>query len=264
MDNTADPSRTAFPQRLLSLEVEILRNAENVGIAAALNQGLARAIELGYKWAMTFDQDSWARPNLVATLIEIVEQQPHPELVGIVGCNFEHESIELSSVTPKRTATSFSEVQTVITSGSLLSEAVFYAAGPFRSDFFIDFVDHEYCLRLRKLGYKVLTANAPLMVHALGDPTTFTFDKNGTFSLILTNRSPLRRYYMARNGLAVARTYFRVAPLWALRTVASVLAFAILKIPFEQSARWTKIRATLRGALDAFRRRSGKITEFDE
>ena len=78
-----------------------------------------------------------------------------------------------------------------------MSAPVFSAAGPFRSDFFIAFIDHEYCLRLRKLGYKVIIANVPLMVHALGAPTTPSFDNRvGKFTLVLTNRYPLRRYYL--------------------------------------------------------------------
>ena len=259
VDNTAHPKRGTCSPHLGGTDIEIIQNKENLGIGAALNQGMARVIQLGYKWAITFDQDSWVRDDLVTTLIGIVEQQPRSELVGIIGCNFEHENIQLSPIRHKIDGPAFSEVEAVITSGSLLSAAVFATVGPFRSDFFIDFIDHEYCLRLRKLGYKVIIANAPLMVHALGAPTTLSFDNRvGKFTLILTNRSPLRRYYITRNGLLVAKTYFTFAPTWAFRTLASILGFAILKIPLEKTARWKKFRATIYGAFDALRARTGK------
>jgi rhamnosyltransferase len=259
VDNTPDPTLASSLQHLSSTDLEIIQNKENLGIGAALNQGSARAIQLGYHWIITFDQDSWAHDDLVATLIGIVEQQPRPELVGTIGCTFDHENSHLSSAKHKHNEASFTEVETVITSGSLVSAAVFSAAGPFRSDFFIDFVDHEYCLRLRKLGYKVLNANAPLMVHALGAPTTLGFDNGaGKFSLVLTNRSPLRRYYMTRNGLLVAKTYFTFAPTWAFRTLASVLGFALLKIPLEKTGKWRKFCATIYGAFDALRAKTGK------
>jgi rhamnosyltransferase len=259
VDNTADAKCGLASQLVSDDALNVLENKENLGIGAALNQGLTRAIQLGYQWMITFDQDSWVHEDLVTTLISIVEQQPQPDLVGIIGCNFEHETSHLSTIKHKVAGPNFSEAKTVITSGSLLSAAVFSAVGPFRSDFFIDFVDHEYCLRLRKLGYSVLTANAPLMVHALGAPTPLSFDTAiGKFSLVLTNRSPLRRYYMTRNGILVAKAYFSVAPIWALKTLGSVLGFALLKIPFEKTARWKKFCATILGALDALRSKSGK------
>jgi rhamnosyltransferase len=153
----------------------------------------------------------------------------------------------------------FRETVAVITSGSLLSVATFTKVGPYRSDFFIDFVDHEYCLRLRQLGYKVVISTAPLMVHAMGAGTVISRDsKVGRLSLHLTNRSPLRRYYMTRNGLLVARKYFAVAPLWVLMSMTSLLLLALLKIPWEGSARWKKFSATIYGAFDALRAKTGK------
>jgi rhamnosyltransferase len=38
--------------------VEIILNEDNLGIAAALNIGVRRAIEMEYAWLATFDQDS--------------------------------------------------------------------------------------------------------------------------------------------------------------------------------------------------------------
>ncbi len=259
VDNTPDTQRSAPSQHLKGSDIELIQNRENLGIAQALNQGMSRAIQLGNKWVITFDQDSWVHTDLITTLIAICEQQPQPELVGIIGCNFEDENTHLSPMKHKIDGPPFSEVETVITSGSLMSAAVFSKAGPFRSDFFIDFVDHEYCLRLRKLGYKVIVASNPLMIHALGASTMLGVTRGeGKFTLVLTNRSPLRRYYITRNGLIVAKAYFSVAPVWALRTVAGILGFALIKIPFEKTARWTKFRATVYGALDGLRARTGE------
>jgi rhamnosyltransferase len=240
-------------------DADIIRNASNLGIGEALNQGMKRAMELGYTWALTFDQDSWVKPGLVSTLIGIYGQQPHPERVGILGCNFEEENVRAPSVPFVAGGPAFREITAVITSGSLLSLATYAKVGPFRSDFFIDFVDHEYCLRLLKLGYKVLSSTDPLMVHALGEGTVITsIGDDRKLAIILTNRSPLRRYYMTRNGLLVAKQYFSVAPAWILRSVSSLLLFAVLKIPWEQKARGRKLRATVYGAVDALRSKTGR------
>src|SRR5277367_2627956 len=69
IDNTGDSN--ALSLAINDTDTEIISNGENVGIGAALNQGMSRAMQLGYQWAITFDQDSWTHPNLVATLAGI-------------------------------------------------------------------------------------------------------------------------------------------------------------------------------------------------
>jgi rhamnosyltransferase len=259
IDNTGEALQIASSQLVAVAGVEIIKNKKNEGIGAALNQGISRAMELGYEWTLTFDQDSWVNLDLVKILISIYEHQPRPELVGIVGCNFEDENTHVPSTKWAADGPIFREIETVITSGSLLSVSTFSKAGPFRSDFFIDFVDHEYCLRLLALGYKVISSSAPLMLHAFGAGSLVSPDgARGKLSIVLTNRSPLRRYYMTRNGLLVAKKYFRVAPKWVLGSLASLLIFAVLKITWERSARRKKFFATLYGALDALRSRTGQ------
>jgi rhamnosyltransferase len=261
IDNTGGADVCAPLQAVHHTDIEIIRNEENVGIGEALNQGLARAKQLGYCWTISFDQDSWVDPDLVKALISIYEQQPRPELVGIIGCNYEDENTHAPAVEGSAEDGIFRETETVITSGSLLSVETFSKAGSFRSDLFIDFIDYEYCLRLRKLGYKIFISTSPLMVHALGAATAFKFDTGvGTLALVLTNRSPLRRYYMTRNAILIARSYFTFAPQWGIRNLASVFWFALLKIPLEKNVRMKKICATIYGAFDALRSRTGKAT----
>jgi rhamnosyltransferase len=237
-----------------SLDIEVIENRSNLGVGAALNQGFARAIERGCHWVVSFDQDSWASDNLVSTLASIIKRQSRQDRVGVVGCNFEDQNLNTPAVKSAAGGPDFLEPLTVITSGSLMSTDVFSAVGPFRQDFFIDFIDHEYCLRLRKRGYSVLMSTAPLMTHALGTAEKFHL------SLVLTNRPPLRRYYMARNCLLVAKEYFTVAPIWTLKAILGTLVFAVLKIPFEKTNRSRKLWATLYGAWQGIRGKSGTST----
>jgi rhamnosyltransferase len=261
VDNTGDTNVENLLGHLDGPRPEVIRNGENLGIGAALNQGLTRAKELGFKWAITFDQDSWVYPDLVAKLIAIYEKQPAPERVGMMGCNFEDVNTHETALGKREPETDFRETETVITSGCLISTAIFSLAGPFRSDFFIDYVDYEYCLRLRQLGYRIIISTEPLMLHALGAASPLSLDTGyRRVAMVLTDRSPLRRYYMTRNATYVVKRYFRTAPLWALRTLASVVVFAPLKIPFEKTERTRKMRATLRGFLDGIRSRTGKAS----
>jgi hypothetical protein len=80
----------------------------------------------------------------------------------------------------------------------------------------------------------------------------------GKLPIVLTKRSPLRRYYMTRNGLIVAKNYFTVAPWWIIKNMMSLLPFAIIKIPWDGESKWRKFRATLHGAYDGLRGKTGK------
>jgi rhamnosyltransferase len=261
VDNTGNTDIENSIEPLEGSKREVIRNMENLGIGAALNQGLSRASELGFPWAITFDQDSWVYPELVATLIAIHQKQADPDRLGVIGCNFEDINTHETALGQREMETDFRETETVITSGCLLSTAIFSLAGPFRSDFFIDYVDYEYCLRLRQMGYRIIISTEPLMLHALGAASPLRLDLGyRRVPIVLTDRSPLRRYYMTRNAMHVAKKYFRTAPLWALKTLASVAVFAPLKIPFEKTERTGKLRATLRGFLDGIRSRTGKAS----
>jgi GT2 family glycosyltransferase len=44
-----------------------------------------------------------------------------------------------------------------MSSGNLLNLAAFKQVGAYNESFFIDYVDHEYCLRLKKKRFSILT-----------------------------------------------------------------------------------------------------------
>lgn len=115
--------------------VEIIENKSNLGVATALNQGLNRALERGFKWILTLDQDSLCYSDIVQTLLEVyLNSEPIP---GIVGANyFDPQSGRLK--VKACAAGSYVEQKTVITSGSLINAEMARAIGGFRDDYFID------------------------------------------------------------------------------------------------------------------------------
>jgi rhamnosyltransferase len=101
------------------------------------------------------------------------------------------------------------EIPVVITSGNLLRLSAYNVAGPFRDDYFIDYVDHEYCLRLRSCGYKILQISNAFLEHQIGTITTHWYLYR---TIQLGNHSPLRRYYSFRNRFYFNETYRRLFP----------------------------------------------------
>ena len=227
-------------------KVTLIRNRENEGIARALNIGAEKAGEEGYDFLLTMDQDSSAEPDMVENLLACLDGRD-PARVGIIS---PFHMTKSSGNPPPDVACQ--DVMTPMTSGCLLSLNAYRAVGPFRDDLFIDFVDNEYCLRLRKQGFRVLRANGALLQHSVGDTR-----KYGPF--IATNHSPLRRYYKTRNRFLVDRLYRSDFPGHCLFDRVR-LAKEIASIILFEGEKLAKLRMMWRGYRDY---RQGKFGKYE-
>src|SRR5690606_21558408 len=69
VDDGSGESADGVFERLVSDRVTVIRRSENRGIAAALNDGMARARAAGARYVVTFDQDSRVPPGFVSALL---------------------------------------------------------------------------------------------------------------------------------------------------------------------------------------------------
>ena len=203
----------------------VIANSDNLGIAAALNQGLAWARAKGYAWALTLDQDSCPRDEMVEHLCHAYAICPYRREVAIVAANFFDPIARQCFYPTYGTDKLWLEVITAISSGSLVSLAALAKAGPLREDFFIDSVDNEYCLRLRKLGYRIIVSARADMTHVLGGQRSVY--RRHSVRISASDYGPRRRYYMTRNRLVLAAEYAESQPGWVVRE----LTRAMLEIP---------------------------------
>jgi len=247
VDNTDEDTSEVVSAVSAMERVVLIRNRGNEGVARALNIGAERALAEGYDYLLTMDQDSSAAPDMVEKMLTCLGGRDSAR-VGIIS---PFHMTKSSGNPPSGVACQ--EVLTPMTSGCLLKLDAYREVGPFRDDLFIDFVDNEYCLRLRKRGFQVLRANGALLQHSVGDT-----HKYGPF--IATNHSPLRRYYKTRNRFLVNRLYRSDFPghcLFDRVRLAKEIASIIL---FEKEKR-EKLRMMWRGYGDYRRGKFGKYEE---
>lgn len=94
----------------------------------------------------------------------------------------------------------FLEVNEVISSGSLIPISLFNSLGLFRDDFFIDFVDYEWCWRARNMGVKIYVDSS--------DKITFVHQIEGNKKLNGHSVDSLfRLYYIYRNFTIIFLNY---------------------------------------------------------
>jgi rhamnosyltransferase len=227
--------------------VTLLLNHENLGVARALNIGIQRALALGLSMAVLFDQDSRVDGDLVETLLAIHDSFPAGRL-GVVGSGFRTSDAAAAEPNPGEVAVPpWVDAEYVITSGSLLPLAAYSAIGPFREEFFIDYVDLDYCKRAAARGLRVIRSRRALMTHPIGAPTHHRWL---WMTKATTNHSADRRYYGARNKTVMLRDYgnYRRGG-WILKSLLSCLKICKRVLLYEDS-KIPKLRALLSGWWD--------------
>ena len=246
----------------------VLFNKTNLGIATALNQGFRWALEQGYDQVVAFDQDSQPAPGMVAILSDIFAASSKDSSLAVVAPVVTHPDANVRAryLRPKgkflfeRAAcdgTVLEDVTYVITSGALYDLAAYQEIGPFRDDFFIDYVDIEYCLRAKAHGYKIVVACNANLYHHLGNQQKRKFLGRTFYP---TFHSVARWYYMSRNRTWTLGKYAIKYPHWSFFELGVTISSVLRMLLFEDQ-RLSKIRAILVGTLDGLLGRMGRIPD---
>ena len=190
-------------------QVTLLQLSENFGVGAGLAAGLTYAAsERRHGWVWTFDQDSVPNDNALEALLRGIDFLGDTEgKIGMAAALPVHQKTggcyppliwRDGFVKPSKELLQqpiwFADL--VITSGCMVRREVVEEVGLPRSDFFIDFVDFEYCLRARTAGYKVAVITRAQFTHEIGKAQVVRLP--GYYQL-WPNYAPWREYYMSRN-----------------------------------------------------------------
>ena len=249
----------------------LILNSKNLGIATALNQGFDWAIRHGYRYIIALDQDSLPEPGMAKALSSAYESQPQRDKIAIVAPVVEDPNAGILAryLRPKYflfferkrcTEEILENVSIVITSGSMYDLKIYQQLGPFRDDFFIDYVDTEYCLRAKKQGFNIIVACNAHLHHRLGNQQRF---KVGPIEVRPTFHSVIRWYYISRNRIPMIRQYSLRFPHWIIYELV-INSYGFLRMLLFEDHKLGKILAVLFGCLDGLAGRTGVIAHSRE
>jgi len=247
VDNGSEPAFAAQLGKAARTDarINVIGFDANRGIAAALNAGLDYLAEAGFAWAYTFDHDSLPMENFFNAMGHAVGLYADAALLAP---EYMDETSRVS-ITPTvgNDANAGVDIFSTMTSGNLVHLATWRTVGKFDERYFIDYVDHEFCLRLKARGHRIVQVAGAVLAHNLGNRSThgMTARKFST-----TNHSALRRYYITRNRLRVYATYLPVFPRWVLNDMRSAIKETVKIVLFEQQ-KMRKVRAMAMGVRDA-------------
>lgn len=236
-------------------KIEVIFNEENLGIATALNIGVKEALNQGYNWILTMDQDSKASSNMVEKMFEVystIDESERKDILSIFP-NFVDERIQ--SIEENSNMNSYEYVDADITSGNLLRAEVFDKVGFFDDSLFIDLVDTDFCMRLNEKNIKMIKVRDAILYHSLGESQSVKsiFGKFNT-----SNHSALRRYYMTRNRFYTWEKY-KDLNSFTLNRDKKLFKKEFIKIILGEKDKINKIKMVFKGYKDYKKGIRGKL-----
>lgn len=243
----------------------LLANDQNIGIAAAQNQGVDLARQGGFSHVLLLDQDTVLSPGVVADL-SMQWQALEREQGGVaaVGPAYYEKHSQQQTRAYRAAGPRVSRISLdartepvasdfIIASGSLIPLAVFEKVGRFKEDLFIDLVDVDWCFRARAAGYVSYISPTAAVDHHLGKGTVRVGARR------IAVHVPIRNYYWVRNALWLARQPY--TPLaWRLYFISRSLAF-LGAYPTLADERALRMRLIARGIWDSLNGHLGPLRQ---
>ncbi|WP_211006136.1 glycosyltransferase family 2 protein [Pectobacterium versatile] len=243
VDNSDTSNISSFTH--LYENIELISIGNNIGIAAAQNIGINRAISLGADYILLSDQDTIYPKEFVKRMLPVFSLYQNVAAVVPKFIDF-HKNKEDGFITKNLCFfkqvyfdKGTHEVFHAIASGKIISCKVIKEIGGFDSNLFIDWVDFQWCWKARKKGFKII-ANADVLIkHRLGDSSKNIFVKD------INIRAPIRHYYITRNAFYLAlRTEYLDIPhrlILFLKSFRYVIGYPLFLKPRLKNLRYVII-----------------------
>ncbi|MFR0569057.1 glycosyltransferase family 2 protein [Bifidobacterium apri] len=232
-DHTADPVL-----KMAGEKVSIFSNNKNLGIARALNQIFEFAEKHNADWVLTMDQDSVAPDNMIFEYFKYLDSS-----IGTLCPVLFDRNMQAKPETFDGTK----DIKECITSGSLVNVSAWKAVFGFDEKLFIDGVDFDFCERLRRAGFRVVSVGDIILSHAIGN---ITMRKFLFWNVAVKNHTAFRKYYIARNTIYLAKKNGTKARV--LKSYLQVIKQLGIVLLYEAD-KGNKVRAILRGTRDAIK-----------
>lgn len=243
VDNSSADNSTLF----MNEKAEYIPLQKNTGIAHALNVGAKKAIDHNFHYLLTMDQDSMFEKDALKNMKSIIDADDEKDQVGIYS---PFHKTAISKPVPEEL---FTSPLVVMTSGNIINLDIYKCVEGFKEWMFIDCVDFEYGLNVRKHGYTIKQINTVFLDHELGDyEIKHVFNKK----IFCDNHSALRRYYIVRNSFYLYDMYHNDYPDYCQAVVKQAKQSFFYATVFEKHG-FKKLIYMIRGYIDYRRGKKG-------
>jgi rhamnosyltransferase len=239
-DNTP-AGAPSLADKLDDPRVRVLRSGSNRGLAGALNLGLEQ-VPADADAVLFLDQDSVLPPELVAGLRAHLEDAG----IGVVGPTPVDASTGARYERLAERHSALDDRPSIITSGMLVRRSCFEDVPRFREEFFVDCVDTDFCLRVRRAGRRVVRDADLVLPHSIGSGRDHRL---GPLTVRVLHYPAWRHYWIARNGVVLTREFGARERGFAVTNALFTARWLLVTALFDDRRR-ASVPAVLRGLLD--------------
>lgn len=261
IDNGSTDNSVEMLKTLKYRNLTFIRNEKNLGFAGGCNIGIRHALRSGADYVLLLNNDTVVREDFLDSLME--QALKHPD-AGVIGpkiyfydesnkiwfaggyIDWKYDGAHVGYGKPDAGEYNAEKpVEFVTGCAMLVKREVLERVGLLDSSLFLYQEDVDFCIRVRKAGYKCIYIPYPHVWH-----------KGGATTKERRRMSPLHRYWGTRNKLALFRKNFgrlRFAEV-VLREILVVTPILILL--YAHRRHFDLIPAQLRGIIDGLKGKS--------
>ncbi|GAB2574720.1 glycosyltransferase [Dyella jejuensis] len=240
--------------------VAIVRNEKNIGLAAAINQGVQQLSAMAPKtlYVLLLDQDSVPIAQSVYTLLAVYNALAAKDKnVGCVGPYLFDPATQLAHgfhqvrrwhwkrVYPPRGSSEAVACVNLNGSGTLTSIELFQALGGVDEKLFIDHVDTDWAFRVQASGHTLWGAPSAIFEHCMGQNSVRLWCFGWRLWPL---RTPKRQYFLYRNAIFLMKKPY-VPSVWKVWAIAKLI-LTMLITAVVGPERNKQIRNMLKGIVD--------------
>lgn len=234
---------------------------ENFGIAYAQNVGINYALKEKGEYISFFDQDSVFDQEFLSKLYFTIKENKGAVISPLIkdkNTNDEIHNYKLNDFGYPKKIYAKNRVKTkvdiIISSGLTCTLLTLQKIGLMNEDFFIDYIDTEWCIRCKKQKIPIFVFSNIIMYHKIGDSFAQKFGYKTNI------HSEYRTYYKIRNIFLFNRCN-NVPFLMKVHGLLSVYFHILLQFA-ESSNKKFFLRVLFEGTKDGLLNVSGKKLKF--
>lgn len=228
---------------------------KNHGIAYAQNIGIDEAINRNFDYIIFFDQDTNFSVEIIENLVnhykQLITSNGTACIMGAVIIDKGNEKVYDHRLN-KIHEGEFVQVDRIISSGMIIRSSLVSIAGKMNEEMFIDYVDSEFCWRMKVNGYYTFIDSSIKIQHSIGNK----IKEFGFFKILLS--APFRYYYQYRNFIyLLSKKYVPLS--WKIKNfIRKSLELFIVPILLRNSVCFNFMR---KGIVDGIKNKMGSYDE---
>lgn len=222
-------------------DVIYITQSVNKGLSTAYNCFVDRAIDRGYSWLCTLDQDSDFSIKSIRTIKDYIEYFNGNNL-GIVV-----PKVDIGDNKKLSLIREIEEINFAISSGMFINMQIIKENNIyFDESYFIDRVDADICKQVLLTGNKIIQCNNAILTQKLGEGKAHS-------------HSSIRHYYISRNRWYYNKKYHKKILAYTLSITQTFKHIWLVII--HEKYKIEKISKIILGIRDYFLKISGKMVD---